>query len=136
MAKIDFLSAMFVAVWPHLGERERRIVAAAEARRLGRGGVTAVSRASGLSRVTITKGLKELDQEPIPGGRTRKPGAGRRSLQKNDPMLSPALECLLEATTRGDPESPLRWTCKSTRRIAQELRERRHAISLARSHNS
>ena len=58
MATIDFLSAMFVDVWPHLGERERRIVAAAEARRFGRGGVTAVSRASGLSRVTITKGLK------------------------------------------------------------------------------
>lgn len=129
MSKVDSLSSVFADVWPHLDERERRIVAAAEARRLGWGGISAVSRTSGLSRVTITKGLKELSQKPLTKGRIRRSGAGRHSLQKDDPLLSTALGDLLDETTRGDPESPLRWTCKSTRRIARELQEQRHAIS-------
>lgn len=120
---------LFTDAWPHLGERERRIVAAAEAKRIGRGGITAVSKASGLSRVTITKGIAELSQSPLPKGRTRKEGAGRPTIQKSDPQLKATLAALVEESTRGDPESPLLWTCKSTRRLADELSKEQHPIS-------
>jgi hypothetical protein len=105
------------------------MVAANEARALGRGGVSAVSRACGLSRVTITKGIRELDEPPLPEGRVRRPGAGRPSLLTLDPELSIALEGLVEPVARGDPESPLRWTNKSTRALAAELTALRHPIS-------
>jgi hypothetical protein len=129
MAKVDLRVSFLVDVWPHLGERERRLVAAATARRLGHGGISAVSRVCGLSRVTIGNGLKELSQEPIPSGRTRRIGGGRHTLQENDPTLKQSLGSLVEETTRGDPESPLRWTCKSTRRLAMELQAQGHVIS-------
>jgi hypothetical protein len=116
-------------MWPHLNERSRRMVAAAEAVQLGYGGVSLVSRACGLSRVTITKGVGELTAAPLPENRVRRSGAGRRKLEVNDPALPGALESLVEPLTRGDPESPLRWTCKSTRTLAGELTDRRHAIS-------
>ena len=105
------------------------MVAANEARALGRGGVSAVSRACGLSRVTITKGIRELDEPPLPEGRVRRAGAGRPSLLTLDPELSVALEDLVEPVARGDPESPLRWTNKSTRTLAAELTALRHPIS-------
>jgi transposase len=115
-------------IWPHLGERERRLVAAFQAKQIGHGGVTIVSRASGLSRVTITKGMKELNEPPLEKGRTHKPGAGRPRLEIGDPQLIKDLRIILEETTRGDPESPRIWTCKSTRTIATILRSQGHKV--------
>jgi hypothetical protein len=116
-------------LWPHLDERARRLFAASEARQLGHGGVSLVSRACGLSRVTITKGLEELEQPPLPPGRVRRPGGGRPALVTRDPDLPSRLEALVEPLTRGDPESPLRWTSKSTRALAAELAAQHHRIS-------
>ena len=116
-------------MWPHLNERSRRMVAAAEAAQLGYGGVSMVSRACGLSRVTITKGISELSAPPLPEDRVRRSGGGRQQLTLRDPKLSGVLESLVAPTTRGDPESPLLWTCKSTRTLAWELRSRHHPIS-------
>jgi hypothetical protein len=115
----------YQSLLPEMDERRRRQWAAAEARDLGWSGVSLVARATGLSRPTIMVGLRELDQ-PIPqraaqAGRVRRPGGGRRPLSQTNPALLPALEALVEPVTRGDPESPLRWTCKSTRRLAEEL---------------
>jgi hypothetical protein len=116
-----------------MDERLRRQWAAAEARELGWGGVTAVARATGLSRVTITAGLRELDQpareRAAEAARVRRPGGGRKRLTETDPALLAALEDLIEPMTRGDPESPLRWTCKSTRRLAEELTRQKHPVS-------
>jgi hypothetical protein len=103
--------------------------AANEARQLGYGGVTTVSHACGLSRVTITKALHELDAPPLAAGRVRRPGAGRPSLLTTDPALPETLEGLVEPLARGDPESPLRWTAKSTRILAAELTAQRHPVS-------
>jgi hypothetical protein len=105
------------------------MLAAAEATNIGYGGVSLVSRACGLSRVTITKGVKELRQKPLHGERVRRKGAGRPKLVTYDPELPQLLESLVEPLTLGDPESPLRWTCKSTRTLALELTARRHPIS-------
>lgn len=105
------------------------MLAANEALHEGHGGITRISRVCGLSRVTITKGIRELDQEPIAAGRIRRPGGGRRKLVVRDPDLPQALEKLVEPLTRGDPQSPLRWTCKSTRTLAAELLSQRHPIS-------
>jgi hypothetical protein len=116
-------------IWPHLNERSRRMVAAAEAVQLGHGGISLVSRASGLSRVTITKGISELGDETVPVTRVRREGAGRPSLISVDPALPEILEAMVEPLTRGDPESPLRWTCKSTRTLARELANEDHSIS-------
>ncbi|HWU39712.1 MAG TPA: ISAzo13 family transposase, partial [Candidatus Acidoferrum sp.] len=116
-------------MWPHLNERSRRMLAATEALGIGYGGVSVVSRACGLSRVTITKGIRELAQPPLPEDRVRREGGGRWSLVERDPKLPDALDTLVEPLSRGDPESPLRWTCKSTRTLAQELTARRGAIS-------
>jgi hypothetical protein len=119
----------FSSIWPHLNERARRMVAASEALGLGYGGISRVSRACGLSRVTITKGIQALQAEPLDIGRIRRPGAGRPSLTARDPALPQALEALVEPLARGDPESPLRWTCKSTRTLARELSAEDHPVS-------
>ena len=116
-------------MWPHLNERSRRMLAAAESLQIGYGGVSLVSRACGLSRVTITKGIGELSAAPLPLDRVRQAGGGRQRLEAHDPELPTTLESLVEPLARGDPESPLRWTCKSTRTQAWELRDRRHKIS-------
>lgn len=116
-------------LWPHLDERARRLFAASEARQLGHGGVSLVSRVCGLSRVTITKGLQELEEAPLPPGRVRRPGGGRPTVLARDPDLPQQLEALVEPLTRGDPESPLRWTSKSTRALAAELAAQDHRIS-------
>ena len=123
------LKRRFVQLWPHLNERTKRIVAAEEALRLGYGGISLVSRACGLSRVTITKAMGELGAGPLAAGRVRRSGAGRRKLVVRDPDLPHALEALVEPLTRGDPESPLRWTCKSTRVLATELSLQNHPLS-------
>jgi hypothetical protein len=124
------LTAKFRAVWPLLDERTRRVMAANEALALGYGGVSLVHRACGLSRNAIARGMEEIQGGDAVGpGRVRRPGAGRKPLTTADPRLLAALDRLLEDQTRGDPESPLRWTCKSTRTLAQELSQRRHPIS-------
>jgi Rhodopirellula transposase DDE domain len=122
----------YQSLLPEMDERRRRQWAAAEARELGWGGVSLVARATGLSRPTIMAGLRELDQ-PIrqraaQADRVRRPGGGRQSLTRTTPALLPALEALVEPVTRGDPESPLRWTCKSTRRLAEELMRQGHRV--------
>jgi hypothetical protein len=129
MSALRDLQAKLGQIWPHLNERSRRMVAAAEAQGLGYGGVSLVSRACGLSRVTITKGLRELQTAPLPAHRIRRAGGGRHRLEARDPELPDLLESLVEPQTRGDPESPLRWTCKSTRTLAGELVHRKHAVS-------
>jgi hypothetical protein len=125
----DLLRRKFRAAWPHLDERTRRIMAATEALSLGFGGVSMVSRACGLSRKAIHKGIHELEEgEPLVG-RVRRPGAGRKSITHTDPELVQTLEGLIDEQTRGDPQSALRWICKSTRAIAQELVAQNHPIS-------
>lgn len=110
---------------PAMNEAETRLWAAAEARALGHGGVTAVSRATGLSRRTIHTGLRELDDPThrarLASGRVRRPGGGRKPLTTTQPELGPALDRLVAPATRGDPMSPLRWTSKSTEKLAAEL---------------
>ncbi len=118
------------AVWPLLDERSRRIMAASEALSLGHGGVSMVSRACGLSRKAIYKGIEEIRQGIVPEpGRIRQPGAGRKAIVETDPGLVQALEEMMDGATRGDPESPLRWTCKSTRELAEHLRKGSHPVS-------
>ena len=104
-------------------------MAANEALQVGYGGISRICRACKLSRVTITKGIRELDEEPVAAGRIRRPGAGRLKLLVRDPELPRVLETLVEPLTRGDPESPLRWTCKSTRTLAAELTDQNHPVS-------
>ena len=116
-------------VWPHLNERSRRMLAAAEAAQIGYGGVSVVSRACGLSRVTIMKGVQELRGPALPPDRIRRSGGGRRAVVVRDPEMPGLLESLVEPLSRGDPESPLRWTCKSTRTLADELTDRQHQVS-------
>lgn len=122
----------FRLLQPEMDERMRRQWAASEGRDIGWGGMTAVARATGMSRATIAAGLRELElpaaQRTVESGRVRRPGAGRRRLVETDLGLLRALEALIEPTARGDPESPLRWTCKSTRRLAEELTQQDHPV--------
>jgi hypothetical protein len=117
---------------PEMDERWRRQWAATEARDVGWGGITAVAQATGMSRTTITAGLRELmlpEEERVrEASRVRRFGGGRKSVTETDPGLLAALEALIEPTTRGDPESPLRWTCKSTRNLADELTRQNHPV--------
>jgi hypothetical protein len=116
-------------MWPLLDERSRRLVAASEALSLGYGGVSRIRRACGLSRKAIAKGIKEIAEgKPMPG-RIRRLGAGRKNIVESDPRLLVSLERLIEPGTRGDPESPLRWICKSTRTLAGQLTDQKHPIS-------
>ncbi len=120
----------FELVAGELNERSRRLVAASEAVAIGWGGISAVSRATGLSRKAISHGIKEL-QERGEGseGRIRRIGGGRKTTVSKDPSLREDLERLVEPLTRGDPESPLRWTCKSVRKLAEELIRQGHQVS-------
>jgi len=113
-----------------LDERSRRLVAAAESLALGRGGISAVARATRMSRPVIRLGVGELeDPQTVVKGRVRRPGGGRKRIVESDSGLVGDLEGLVEPATRGDPESPLRWTCKSVRRLAEELQRQGHVIS-------
>jgi transposase len=115
-----------------LDERGMRRWAGAEALSLGRGGTAAVARATGIAETTIRRGRRELASEEVPEpGRVRRPGAGRKPLTETDPTLLGDLERLVDDTSRGDPEAPLRWTAKSLRNLAAELREQGHRISAA-----
>ena len=122
------LGQKLAAILPHLNERQRRLLLAAEAQTLGRGGIARVARATGVSRPTIYRGLADLAQ-PSSTDRVRQAGGGRKRSRDRDPALVAALETLVEPTTRGDPESPLRWTCKSTRKLAEALSQQGHRVS-------
>lgn len=114
-----------------LDERQRRLYAAVEAKVLGHGGVKRVSEATGVARGSIMAGLKELKdpENRLPQGRVRRSGGGRKRLVDRDPGLLVALEGLVDPAARGDPQSPLRWTCKSLQQLARELGEQGHRIS-------
>lgn len=133
---IAILKQKYDALSPYMDERIRRLWAATEAQALGWGGVTAVSAATGLSRTTITAGLIETQRraageaETFTTSRLRRPGGGRKKLTQTDRTLWCDLESLVDPATRGDPQSPLRWTCKSTARLAAELQARGHRVSI------
>ena len=133
IAVIDSLRRKFNRIKAELDERGCRCWAASEALELGHGGITAVARATGLGERTVRRGCEQLCQEGPPSGpggrRIRQPGGGRKPLTAGNPNLVAALEALVEPTTRGDPMSPLRWTCKSTRKLAKALTDQGHAVS-------
>ncbi len=124
------IRARYGAVAPLLDERARRLLAGGEALAIGRGGLSAVARATGLARTTVGRGLADVTGGASLGrGRIRRAGAGRPRLLERDPTLRRDLEALIEPTSRGDPESPLRWTTKSVRNLAVELRRGGHVLS-------
>jgi len=129
MESSEALPQKFASIWRFLDERTRRIMAANEAIGLGYGGVSRVRRACGLSRKAITKGIKEIKDGSFPMGRIRRAGAGRKQITASDPQILAALESLIDPETRGDPESPLRWICKSTRTLAMQLSKQNHPVS-------
>jgi hypothetical protein len=116
-----------------LDERGRRLWAAAEARSHGRGGIAAVVRATGMSEMTVRRGIAEVDRgEPAAEGRIRRAGAGRPSIRERSPGLKEALLALLEGVTRGDPESPLLWSSRSVAKLTAALREQGSVCTRAR----
>jgi transposase len=123
------LAAKFEAIFPHLDERQRRLLIGAEARSIGHGGIRLVARASCVREATVSLGVRELDAEEAPLGRARRPGGGRKRVVDLNPALRSALLALVEPDMRGDPMSPLRWTTKSTRNLAGELTRQGHRIS-------
>lgn len=128
------MTARLAALLPRLNERDRRLALAAEARSWGYGGIAAVHRATGVSKPTISRGISELGSEQdegdaVPAVRVRAEGGGRKKAEVADPGLLDSLNSLIEPGVRGDPESPLRWTTKSTRKLAGELTARGHEIS-------
>jgi transposase/DNA-binding transcriptional regulator YdaS (Cro superfamily) len=128
---LDQLALRFEVVLPHLNERQRRLLLAQEARLLGHGGVRAVARAAGMSETTVRNGVFELEagESPLAEGGVRRPGGGRKPAEEQDPFLVPALLMLVEPDERGDPMSPLRWTTKSLRNLAEELTRQGHPVS-------
>src|ERR1039457_5019448 len=114
----ETLAAKFEAIFPHLDERQRRLLMGAEARSLGHGGIRVVARAAGVREATVSAGVAELESGAGPLGRVRRPGGGRKRLAELDPGLRPALLALVERDERGDPMSPLRWTTKSLRALS------------------
>jgi DNA-binding phage protein len=125
---VPVLREKWEALSPWLDERVRRRWAGAEARALGRGGISRISEATGLSRTTIRAGLAELEEKKT-DARIRRAGAGRKPLTEHDPELVDALDRLVEPVTRGDPESPLRWTCLSRDNLARALNAQGHDVS-------
>jgi len=122
MEVIQSIQTKFLQLQPFLNERTRRLWAAAEAQQLGWGGTRAVELATGISHKTIRKGIKELKETTtLTPSQSRLPGGGRKKLTEHHPDIPEALESLIDPVMRGDPESPLRWTCKSIRRLASEL---------------
>jgi hypothetical protein len=125
----DALAGLFEEMLPHLDERQRRLILGAAARALGRGGIRAVSRAALAREATVSAGARELEAGTEPLGRVRRPGGGRKRAAEADLGLVPALLALVEPDMRGDPMSPLRWTTKSTRKLAAELTRQGHKVS-------
>lgn len=131
MPETEVIAKKFKILELSLDERQRRLWAAAEAMALGRGGITAVSEATGIARGTIRAGITEIESGVAAegDGRVRRRGAGRKRLETHDPGLLDALNALVEPGSRGDPESPLLWTCKSLRQLAVELNAQGHPAS-------
>jgi len=130
MKREEEIKQRYERVAGELNERTRRHLAASEAMAIGWGGISAVSRATGLARQVISQGIKELqDEERASEGRIRRIGGGRKTTRSKDAHLSEDLERLVEPVTRGDPESPLRWTSKSVRKLAKELCQQGHPVS-------
>jgi len=129
MVTREMLAAKFGSVFPHLDERQRRLLLGAEARVLGHGGIRLVAAAAGVREATVSLGVSELESGEGPLGRARREGGGRKQLAETDPGLVPALLALVEPDERGDPESPLRWTVKSTRTLAGALTRQGHPVS-------
>src|SRR5258708_16192630 len=130
MVDRDAIKRRFESLLPTVDERMRRLIAAAESLAIDYGGISIVSRATGVSRRAIARGIVELGNPRLPsGGAIRKPGGGRKRTAEQDATLVRDLEHLIEPLSRGDPESPLRWTCKSVRKLAQELGRRGHPVS-------
>ena len=128
----EIIRRKYEALLPAMNERSRRLWAATEAEALGHGGIALVMRASGMAFNTVRRGMRELRQpKPLPPERVRLPGGGRKKATTLNPGLGRALDRLVEPSTRGDPESPLRWTCKSTRRLAAELAGQAYRVSHA-----
>lgn len=127
----EVVASKFEAIAPYLDERQQRLWVGVEARAWGRGGISAIARATGMSRARVSRAVKELDgpAEALPAGRVRRPGAGRKPITETDPGLSEALEALVDPVTRGDPMSPLKWTSKSTRTLAATLTDQGHSVS-------
>jgi transposase len=115
-------------VLPFLNEKQRRVLAASEAKSFGRGGVQTVARISGISRQTIYHGLADLEKGNV-SDRIRRPGGGRKKLREQSPELVKNIEGIIDEATRGDPESPLRWTCKSVRNVEKSLVEAGYSVS-------
>jgi hypothetical protein len=125
----ESVARRYAVLRPHLDERQRRLVLAAEAAELGRGGITVVAQATGVHPDTVAKGVRELEGGAEPSARVRAPGGGRKPATETDPGLAPALTALVDPETRGDPESPLVWTTKSTRNLAEALTGAGHPVS-------
>lgn len=125
------LARRFQVLLPHLNERQQRVALGTEARLLGHGGIRAVAEATGASATTVRKGVAELEsgEEPLPVGRARRSGGGRKRANEQDGELTAALLRLVEPDERGDPMSPLRWTTKSLRHLAEELTRQGHPVS-------
>jgi len=130
VADIAAIAARFDALRTRLDERSRRLVAAAESQAIGKGGISIVAKATGVSRPVIRQGMTDL-KEPttLAPGRVRKEGGGRKRAIDKDVSLKTDVESLLESTTRGDPEAALRWTCKSVRQLTEELKRMKHQVS-------
>src|ERR1035437_3621539 len=127
---VEGVRRRITTMWPHLSERQRRLLLGVEARELGWGGVSSVARVAGVARSTVTVAVAELEVPTrVPEGRSRRVGGGRKSSVEKDPGLVGALDALVDPGTRGDPESPLRWTCKSTRQLARTLTAAGHPVS-------
>jgi transposase len=125
----DRLAGRLAEIRPHLNERQWRLLLGAEARAIGRGGVKLVASAVGASADTVSRGARELEQGVEPDGRVRGKGARRPAVEETDPALREALEALVDPGSRGDPESPLRWTTKSTSHLAGELVKAGHEVT-------
>jgi hypothetical protein len=124
------IEAKFKALAPSLNERARRVWCATEAKAIGRGGIALVARATGVAASTIARGVKELaSEDSVSPGRVRRPGGGRKRTALTDPTLLSDLDGLVEPTSSGDPQSPLRWTSKSVRKLAAELQAMGHSVS-------
>jgi transposase len=129
-AKIDEIKTKYELISPHLNERSKRLFAASEALALGYKGITLVSKATGLSRPTITTGCKELElKQELEVEKTRHKGGGRKTIEEKYPDIMDALAQMIDSTTFGDPEKPLQWTCKSQRNLTEELNEKGYKVS-------
>ena len=128
---LNAIHAKFILLKPSMNERMRRLWASAEAQQIGWGGISLVAQATGFAHTTIRRGIKELQtpQKSLDVNQARRSGAGRKKLELQDPELIKALEALVEPMSRGQPDSPLRWTCKSTRNLADELTRKDHSVS-------